>query len=149
MKHEFKNPIAWMIIGAIVIALIFFWIGDKVGASHAQPTPGGRGAYSMNDGGMGGRRGGGFANGTILSMTPTSITISLQNGGSQTIYFTNNTPIMKSVAGIPTDLQIGQNITVTGTANADGSLAAQSVSIRPARPVTNGTATPIGAPVTQ
>ena len=133
-----KN-VAGLIIGGVIIAAIFFFIGDKVG-SHTPSQPQGFGGGMMNgqggQGRMGMRRAGGFANGTILSMTDSSITVTLQNGGSQTIYFTPTTSILKSVAGVTTDLKAGEMITATGTPNADGSIAATNVTIRPTPPST-------------
>lgn len=128
-----------LIIGGVIIAAVFFFIGDRVG-SHRSVQPQGFGNPMMN--GQGGpgrtgmRRAGGFANGTILSMTDSSITIGLQNGGSQTIYFTPTTPVLKSVSGATTDLKTGEMITATGTPNADGSIAATNVTIRPTPPST-------------
>ena len=132
-----NNKLLGVIIGGVLIAAVFFFIGDKVGSHRlAQPQGFGYGGMMNGQGGRGGAgglraRAGGFANGTILSMTASSITISLQNGGSQTIYFTPTTPVLKSVAGVPTDLKTGETITATGTPNADGSIAATNVTIRP------------------
>lgn len=138
MSHK-NNTLIGLIIGGVVIAAVFFFIGDKVGTSHASSSKPGQFAGMMGTrGGAGGMRAraGGFANGTILSMTDSSITITLQNGGSQTIYFTPTTPVLKSVAGAPTDLKAGEMITATGTPNADGSIAATNVTIRPTPPST-------------
>ena len=132
-----------VVIGGVLVAIVFFGAGFAAG--HRPAAQGGAGAYGRmgtsadGRGGFGGNapggmrmRAGGFTNGTILSMTDSSITISLQNGGSQTIYFTSTTPVLKSVTGTTTDLKVGDTITAIGTPSADGSIAAQTVTIRPA-----------------
>ncbi|MDB4984468.1 MAG: hypothetical protein JWM20_647 [Patescibacteria group bacterium] len=140
-----KQRTTAVVISGVLVAIVFFGAGFAIG--HHANARGGAGAYGRTGMAAGGARGGfgaaggagsmrmragGFANGTILSMTDTSITVSLQNGGSQTIYFTNSTPVLKSVTGTTTDLKVGDMITATGTPAADGSIAAQSVTIRPA-----------------
>ena len=134
MKSLSKNSIAGIIIGFIIVAVVFFFIGEKVGASH-KTTRSSVGQYDM----MGGNRGGGMrglagnsAFGTILSTDASSITLSTLGGGSKIILISSTTSVMKSVPGSQTDLTTGQSVMITGTPNADGSISATTVSIRPA-----------------
>ena len=134
MKLLSKNCIAGIIVGFIIVAIVFFFIGEKVGASR-KTTRAGVGQYGM----MGGTRGGGMrslagnsAFGTILSTDASSITLSTLGGGSKIILISPTTSVMKSVPGSQTDLTTGQSVMITGTPNADGSISATTVSIRPA-----------------
>ncbi len=75
---------------------------------------------------------GGITFGEIISKDATSITIKMQDGSTKIALIASSTQIMKSSAGLLSDLATGINVTITGTANSDGSLSAQSVQIRPA-----------------
>ncbi|MEK7078294.1 MAG: DUF5666 domain-containing protein [Patescibacteria group bacterium] len=83
--------------------------------------------------GQSGRAGGGngLAVGEVISADDKSITIKLRDGGSQIIFFTPNTPITKSVSGSASDIAVGEQVTVSGAKNQDGSISAQSIQIRP------------------
>ncbi len=144
------------IIGGIIVAIVFFGIGMAAGrhsgkrgqmnrmGDRSGMMQGGSFQGGMPNGAQGGRmggmnRGGGFASGEIISSDDKSITIKLQDGGSKVIYLTDTTPVMKSTSVAKSDLATGITVTVNGTSNADGSIAAQSVQIRPA-----GIAVPMG-----
>ncbi len=130
-----------MVIVAVIVGGICFYVGTKVGASSAAAarqagfqglarTGGGFGAGRTG----GGNQAGGFAGGSVVSKDDKSITVSLMDGSSKIVFFSTTTEIMKSVQGLPADLTVGERVTVTGTANSDGSITAQSIQIRPAAP---------------
>lgn len=96
---------------------------------------GGNGANRTGGPGeAGGRNGAGFVNGEIIAADARSITVKMRDGGSKIILFSDKTEISKFVAGAAGDLQVGENVMVTGTPNSDGSVTAQTIQQRPAPP---------------
>lgn len=117
--------------------------GQQFGANIA--GMGQRGDVANRAGGAAG----GFVSGEVISQDSQSITVSIpargnatgsqntsgQNGGSKIVFFSNSTQVMKTAVGSTSDIAIGSNLTITGIPNADGTLTAQSIQIRPNVPV--------------
>jgi hypothetical protein len=157
------------IITVIVVGLLAFYGGFKIGQSSPQSNvPGGqnfRQQMDQQDGPNGGntnfqRRGGqggqmgNFINGEILSGDDKSITIKMPDGGSKIIFFSGTTKIVKSTDAPVTDLTTGINVMVNGSANTDGSISATNIQIRPAmpsaqQPATTNTQIPPAQPPSQ
>ena len=138
-----KKNIILVIVGIIVLVAVFYG-GMSYGKSQAATSSNiqARQGFSPNSngGGRGMRNGGGFITGQIITKDATSITVQLMAGGtassgqasgSKIIFLDSNTKITKSVDGTTNDLVVGEQVSVNGTANTDGSVNAQTVQIRP------------------
>jgi len=127
-----------IIIKIIIVAVIAAGIGFYGGMKYGQETVTGQRSQPANGFAMMGRGGrvagqnAGFAGGQIIAKDATSITVKLQDGSSKIVFVSNSTAVMKSVQGSSSDLTVGENITVVGSTNSDGSITSQSVQIRPA-----------------
>jgi hypothetical protein len=125
------------IVGFIVVLIIVgggAFYGGMVYAKSQTPARGAFGAGFTGAGraGAGARAGGGFTAGKIISSANGSVTIQEQSGSTEIVLVSDSTQILKSTAGSLSDLAPGTNVTVTGTANSDGSLTATGIQIRPA-----------------
>ncbi|MDO8520991.1 MAG: hypothetical protein Q7S52_02650 [bacterium] len=77
-----------------------------------------------------GATGGGFTVGEVLAKDVNSLTLKLRDGGSKIVFFTPTTPITKTAPGTPEEIVVGGSVMVSGTANTDGSIAAESIQMR-------------------
>jgi hypothetical protein len=126
-----------IIIGAVLVALVFFYAGLKYSQTQS-PTASSttRAAFVGRAGAGRGGAGAGFAGGvagTILSVDPEGITVATTGGGSKIIFVASSTTYMKTSAGTPSDAAVGDNVVVSGSANPDGSITARSIDVRPAQ----------------
>ena len=141
-----------VIVVVLAVGIGAFYGGMMYGKSQscAQSTlrnslPGGQnfGGQNFQRGttGRNGGAGGGLISGQIIAKDNQSITVEFRNSSSTSsasstkiVFLSGSTPIMKSVNGTADDLTPGTNVTITGTANSDGSITAQSIQIRPNSP---------------
>lgn len=141
-----KDTGIWLVAIVVVGGLMFFAgtkysVGQSTANNFMGQTAGGQGqgqggARRNVQGGRGGAMGG-FTTGEVLSKDDKSITLKLNSGGSKLIFLTSSTKVMKSTEGAMTDLKVGDNVSTNGTPNADSSINAESVQIRPAMPTTS------------
>lgn len=137
-----------IIAGVVAVVLLGgSFYGGMVYGKSGTPARGqfGNGQFPGNPAGMGGMRtsmGGGLTAGEIISKDATSITIKMQDGSTKIVLVSDSTQIMKTSTGSSGDLSVGTTVTITGTANSDGSITGQSVQIRPAGSVPLGGTSP-------
>ncbi|MES2059708.1 MAG: hypothetical protein V4438_01625 [Patescibacteria group bacterium] len=126
-----KNTIIKIVILLVVAGLSFFGGIKYATSKSSMQNRGGFAGAGSTARFRGGAGGGSAAMGQVLSKDNTGITIKLRNGGSQIILMASSTQVMKSVTGSASDIVVGGNVTILGTANSDGSFTANSVQIRP------------------
>lgn len=130
----------------IITILVSILIGGAAfygGMLYAKSNPGTNfgGPMSQRNGNSGANFGGnkqagtnGFngANGEVISKDDSSLTIKLRDGGSKIVFYSYATTVSKMTTGTTADLQIGENIMVSGETNSDGSITAKAIDLRPA-----------------
>ena len=137
-----KNKKIVSIVVGIVVLVGVFYVGMSYGKSQTSATKivaqNQTGQFGMNRGNR--TNGGGLISGQILSKDASSITVQIMNTdptstttgtGSKIIFLDANTTISKMAVGSASDLTAGTQVSVTGTANSDGSVTAKSIQIRP------------------
>jgi len=142
-----KKCIAIAIIAVVIAGGGAFYGGmqyNKSKSASQMATRNGGGQFQGQQGQGGNKQSGGqrmgggngnqgdFSGGEIISKDDKSITIKTKDGGSKIIYFSDSTKIGKAVEGSSSDLSVGQQIMITGKADANGSVTAQNIQIRPA-----------------
>ena len=95
-------------------------------------------------GGTGGTGAGGFTTGSIVSSDSTSITVKLTDGSTKIVLYAPSTVIAVSKTGSAADLTTGQDVTVTGTANSDGSITATRIHVGTLPRIVGGNGGPPG-----
>ena len=147
-----------LIVGFVVVALVFFFIGSSYGKGHALVAGAGGAQNSGQNSGnfartgangqRGMRAGGGNVFGQIIAKDANSITVQLNSPvggniagttantgtGSKIVFYTTTTTVSKTTDGAISDLAGGKNVSVQGTANPDGSVNATVISLRPTLP---------------
>lgn len=123
---KYSVHIIWAVI--VIVALVG---GIFYGKSSVPSGTASRGAYaSSTRGGFGRAAGGGFVSGQIISVDSSSIMVSLPNGSSQVVFYSNSTQVMKPTIVPASTLTAGTRVMIGGTANSDGSLTAQSIQVQ-------------------
>jgi hypothetical protein len=140
------NRTAWITV--VVVALVVggggFYAGETYQAGQAPAARTGSafaGRTGTGAAGFAGRAvaGGGATFGTIVAKDASSITVQLPSStsttattGSKVVLYDSSTQVQELQSVAASGLTVGQSVTVTGTANSDGSITAQSIQVRPA-----------------
>lgn len=130
-----KNIHTWGAVALVVIGGIAFYAGMAYAKSASPNTAKTGGGQYLASGASASRLAsgrGGLTAGQIIAKDATSVTIQTQNGSTTIVLVNPGTQVTKSAAGSLSDLSIGTGVVVTGTPNADGSVTAEAVQIRPA-----------------
>ena len=126
-----KKNIIVTIIVVIIVGGLGFWGGMYYGQSKASSTQSAGFGQMRQRTGNNFARGGGFSSGSIIAKDATSVTLQLASGGSEIVLYSGSTQVGQFVQGAPSDLKIGQTVTVMGTTNSDGSMTANNIQVRP------------------
>lgn len=86
--------------------------------SSSSTATNGRGAGMM---------GGGGVSGEVTAKDSTSLTIKMQSGSTQTVYYSDSTKVYQDASASLSDLAVGDSVSVSGTPNSDGSVTAETV----------------------
>lgn len=104
-------------------------LADLMGALVGRNAPGG--AAGNAPGGAAGatRAAGGFTVGSIIAQDSDSITVQLADGSTKIVFYSGSTAIAVSKDGTAADLTDGQEVSVTGTSNSDGTITATRLQV--------------------
>jgi hypothetical protein len=137
-----KTPVIIAVVCVVAIAAFFGGMtygkstaskSAQVGVQTGQTGRGANGQGFRGPNGQG-RANGGFVNGEVLKKDAQSVTVKLPDGGSKIAFISGSTAVLKTATGSLADVIIGENVSINGNPNTDGSVTAQTISIRPPRP---------------
>ena len=138
-EKNHKKSLAICIVIAVILIGASYYVGYNSGKASITSQFAGGGAGFRGAGGTrgaGGAAGAGIVSGSVLSKDDTSITVQGRDGSSKIILYAPSTTVMKSTSGTSDDITVGEQVTVQGKTNSDGSVTAASIQIRPAAPST-------------
>lgn len=137
-------------ISAIVLIAVSGGAGYWYGSSHPMNASGsGRGtAFAGGAGGFarggaggqgargafGGGQGVGMVTGEVKSVDQGSLTVQLRDGSSKLVITTSSTKATHMADATMDEIKQGEQVMVMGAANADGSVTAQTIQLRPDMP---------------
>lgn len=133
------------VFGAVLIAVAFTAVGYFVSRTFVASAAPGRAMMFQGggNGGAGGQQGNrmrvsggaagmGFINGTLVKKDESSFSVKQRDGSMKLVLITSSTKASKMTDASLKDFNLDQQVMITGTANSDGSVTAQTVQIRSA-----------------
>ena len=123
---KYSVHIIWAVI--VIVALVGGVVYGK--SSVASPAKGTAASATRSGYARTGAAGGGFVSGQIISVDTDSLTVSLANGNSQVVFYSDATQVMKPTIVPASTLVAGTRVMIGGMANSDGSLSAQSIQVQ-------------------
>lgn len=124
-----------IVVALLVVAGGSFFGGMKYGQSKVSFPAGefsGRDFPNMINGNASSTKmqGGSFLTGEVVSKDDQSLTIKTSDGSSKIVFFSSSTAVSKTTEGSLSDIEVGKQITVSGSQNSDGSYTAKTIQER-------------------
>lgn len=133
-----------LILAALLIGGVSFFAGTRYQLSKGSNSPmsangGGNfqgqqtGSKNTQQGnakiGQNAPQGGSMVSGEITSKDGQSLTVKMADGSTKIVLVAQSTSYKKSTDAAAADLTVGENVTVVGTSNTDGSVTAKTVTV--------------------
>ena len=132
-------------VGGLVLLALVFWGGMIAGKKSQNNKAFSGNQFNVQGAAMNGfgnqsgqnrdmvNRANGFGGGTsgeVIAKDGNSLTLKLKDGGSKIVLYSTSTNVVKMASSTVSDIQIGEQLTVTGSSNSDGSISAESIQAR-------------------
>jgi hypothetical protein len=128
-----QKSISVGVVVAVVSLGVGYYFGKKAIISNESGRMGMQGSQMSGRGGFArGGANGNVVNGEVVSFDGGMLTVKGRDGGSRVVVVTSATKVSKPVVASSSDVKQGALVLITGTQNGDGSITAESVSIRDA-----------------
>ena len=132
LKKEIEIKMGVAVVVAVVLLAVGFG-GGMVYGKKSGPQGYGMRSGQMMSGRMGARAGQdtGVATGQVMNKESNSFVVKMMNGSTKIVLTTASTTVSKMTEGSVNDFADGSAVMVIGQNNADGSITAKQVQIRP------------------
>ncbi len=126
---KYTMHIVWAVVAVAALTAGIFWGKGMASASARTSAGGANGISARTFAARGGVAGGGAVTGQIASIGSSSLTLQLQNGNSEVVFFSSSTAVTEPKSIAITQIAPGANATIVGTQNSDGSVTASAIRI--------------------
>lgn len=148
-----KKIIAIFLVTILIVGGGSFYGGIKYSEGQTSAKFAARGAGNFQpqemNGSTGSRTGfrangnGNMISGEIIAKDEQSIIVKSRDNSSKIIFISESTETLKQASGSLDDLTVGEQVAVTGIADASGNITAKSIQILPATPTSSTEARPL------